>query len=312
MDLREVLENAVEGLRPFLDQRGHRVEVILPPEPVRLQADTVRLEQVFSNLLHNAAKYTEPGGRIILTTQLVAGGDRQKKYAARGRSADKTRTPSVVEVRVQDTGIGIRPELTDRIFDMFTQGDRITGRMKEGLGLGLALVKALVEMHGGTVGVTSDGPGRGSEFTVRLPLPNETESPPLPAAAPAWKARPLRILVVDDNKDAADSLRMVLEMQDGHQVRVAYDGATGLDAARDFGPDLALVDIDLPRGLDGYEFAQRIRSLPGLERTTLVALTGYGRTEDRKRSAESGFTAHLVKPVDPRVLRKTLEQLHPT
>jgi len=161
------------------------------------------------------------------------------------------------------------------------------------------------------VAAASEGPARGSEFIVRLPLPAEEFVPsdhPPPAAGPA---RSLRILVVDDNRDAADSLRMVLETQGGHKVRVAYDGSTGLAAARELRPDLALLDIGLPKGMDGYELARRLRRLPGQERTPLVALTGYGRSEDRERSAEAGFIAHLVKPVDPRVLREMLAQLSP-
>jgi PAS domain S-box-containing protein len=288
VDLRDVVRNAIEGVRPFLDERGHRLDVGLPAGPVRLEVDPVRLEQVFANLLHNACKYTEPGGTVALTVE--------------------SRGPRDVVVRVRDTGIGVRPELIDRIFDMFTQGDRISGRLKEGLGLGLTLVKTLVEMHGGAVGVASGGPGRGSEFTVRLPLPADAALGP-DAAPPGPAVRPRRILVVDDNRDAADSLRMVLEMQDRHEVRVAYDGAAGLAAAREFRPDLALLDIGLPKGMDGYEVARRLRQLPGQERTPVVALTGFGRTEDRKRSAEAGFIAHLVKPVDPGVLREMLAQL---
>ena len=290
VDLREIVINAVEGVRPFLDERTHLLEVIMPPEPVRLDADPVRLEQVFANLLHNAAKYTEPGGRIMLTGTV----DRDSRDVA---------------VKVRDSGIGIRPELVERIFDMFTQGDRITGRLKEGLGLGLTLVKTLVEMHGGSVAVASEGPGQGSEFTVRLPLPADAEAKPTAELAPVDRVRILRILVVDDNQDAADSLRMILEMQDGHEVRVAYDGRSGLAVAKEFHPDLAFLDIGLPKGMDGYEVARRLRALPGLERTQLVALTGYGRVEDRKRSAESGFTAHLVKPVDPEKLREMVARL---
>jgi PAS domain S-box-containing protein len=288
VDLREVIGNAVEEVRPFVDERGHTLDARLPKEPVLLEADPVRLEQVFANLLHNATKYTEPGGRIELTATVWP--------------------PGLAEIVVQDTGIGIRPELVGRIFDMFTQGDRITGRLKEGLGLGLTLVKTLVEMHGGSVAVASEGTGKGSAFTVRLPLSDvvaELNAHSNDAAA----GRPLRILVVDDNRDAADSLRMVLEIEDGHAVRVAYDGATGVEAGREFHPDIALLDIGLPKGMDGYEVARRLRETPGLENTPLVALTGFGRNEDRRRSAESGFMAHLVKPVDPRVLRELLARL---
>jgi PAS domain S-box-containing protein len=288
IDLRDTISNAVDEVRPFVDDRGHVLDVNLPPEPIPLDADPVRLEQVFANLLHNATKYTEPGGRISLTAIVV---------------------PPNAEVVVRDTGIGIRPELVGRIFDMFTQGDRITGRLKEGLGLGLTLVKTLVEMHGGTVGIASEGQGQGSTFTVRLPLSADAEAEPRVTPTDAKPARPLRILVVDDNRDAADSLRMVLEMQARHEVRVAYDGESGLAAVRGFRPDIALLDIGLPKGMDGYEVARRLRHTPGLETIPLVALTGYGRNEDRRRSAESGFRAHLVKPVDPTVLRELLVRL---
>jgi PAS domain S-box-containing protein len=247
------------------------------------------IARLVDNLLHNACKYTEPGGTVALSLE--------------------PHDSREVVVRVRDTGIGIRPELIGRIFDMFTQGDRISGRLKEGLGLGLTLVKTLVEMHGGEVGVASGGPGRGREFAVRLPVPADAALGADGAAPPGPPVRPRRILVVDDNRDAADSLRMVLEMQDRHEVRVAYDGTTGLATAREFHPDLALLDIGLPKGMDGYEVARRLRQLPGQERTPLVALTGYGRSEDRRRSAEAGFIAHLVKPVDPRVLREMLAQL---
>jgi PAS domain S-box-containing protein len=306
VDLREAVTNAVEAVRPFLEERQHALDVGLPPEPVWVEADPVRLEQVFANLLHNAAKYTEPGGRVAVTASV-----RPVRSEERSQGPSPlTPHPSLVEVSVRDTGIGIRPELIDRIFDMFTQGDRVSGRLKEGLGLGLTLVKTLVEMHGGTVGAASAGPGLGSEFVVRLPVSAAAGAAEagVPAAGPG---RPLRVLVVDDNKDAADSLQMVLENQGGHSVRVAYDGAAGVAAAQEFHPDVALLDIGLPKGLDGYEVARRIRSVPGLNRIPVVALTGYGRSEDRLRSGEAGFTAHLVKPVDPKELRDLLARVNP-
>ena len=316
IDVRTVLNNALEEVRPFLEERRHQLELSLPPAPVIVEADPVRIEQVFANLLHNAAKYTEPGGRVTVTAA-VATDDRGPKTPEGDVSpCSSSAVPAApfVEVRVRDTGIGIRPELLDRIFDMFMQGDRVSGRIKEGLGLGLTLVKSLVEMHGGVVGVTSDGPGSGSEFCIRLPVtrsagPLARPGPPSVREARTKAPGPLRVLVVDDNHDAADSLRMILEAQGGHTVRVAYDGATGLEAAREFQPDLALLDIALPKGMDGYELARRLKAVPGLERTTLVALTGYGRTEDRERSDAAGFTAHLVKPVDPNDLRAVLSQL---
>ena len=300
VDVRETVANALDGVRPFVDERQLLLDVSVPDRPVWVRADPVRLEQVFANLLHNAAKYTEPGGRVSLAA--VPSGVRSQESGV----------SEVVEIRVADSGIGIRPELIDRIFDMFTQGDRVSGRLKEGLGLGLTLVKTLVEMHGGTVTAASDGPGRGATFTVRLPAAAGPAGEPAAAAAPAAPARPLRVLVVDDNKDAADSLQMVLEQQGGHAVRVAYDGPAGVAAAREFQPDLALLDIGLPKGMDGYEVARRLRALPGLDRLPVVALTGYGRNEDRVRSGQAGFTAHLVKPVDPAELRNLLAQARPT
>ena len=315
IDVRTALTNAIDEVRPFLEERRHALELSLPSDRVIVEADPVRLEQVFANLVHNAAKYTEPGGRIAVTAvvETDAGGPRTKDGNASACSTSAVPAPPLVEVRVRDSGIGIRPELLDRIFDMFTQGDRVSGRIKEGLGLGLTLVKSLVEMHGGSVGVTSDGPAKGSEFCVRLPIARGAGPVVRPGRAPrdarARTAGPLRVLVVDDNHDAADSLRMILEAQGGHTVRVAYDGATGLEAAREFQPDLALLDIALPKGMDGYEMARRLKTIPGLEQTTLVALTGYGRTEDRERSDAAGFTAHLVKPVHPNDLRALLSQL---
>lgn len=288
VDLREAVTNAVEAVRPFVEERQHTLDVTLPAGPVWVRGDLVRLEQVFANLVHNATKYTEPGGRVSVAAERDGG---------------------QVVARVRDTGIGIRPELIDRIFDMFTQGDRVTGRLKEGLGLGLTLVKTLVEMHGGAVAATSAGPGRGSEFTVRLPVTAAAAGQVPPGAPPAGPGRPLRVLVVDDNKDAADSLQMVLETQGGHTVRVAYDGAAGIAAAEDLHPDVVLLDIGLPKGLDGYEVARRIRAVPGLDHIPVVALTGYGGREDRLRSGEAGFTAHLVKPVDPRELRDLLARV---
>jgi PAS domain S-box-containing protein len=322
VDMRDAIANAVDEVRPLLVEREHTLHLDLPPDTMIVQADPIRLEQVFANLLHNAAKYTEPGGKITVTavvreTPAGPGAETESRTADEAtvvlHSAAHTPPTHVVEVRVRDTGIGIRPELVDRIFDMFTQGDRVSGRLKEGLGLGLTLVKSLVEMHGGTVGVTSPGHGKGSEFIVRLPAaPTEDAGPRADESGGSGQPpvrRSMRVLVVDDNVDAAESLRMVLEMQAGHTVRVAYDGATGLAAARDFQPDAILLDIGLPKGMDGYEVARRLRTIPGQEQTPIVALTGYGRTEDRERSGAAGFTAHLVKPVDPEELRELLSQL---
>ena len=294
VDLRDAIANAVEAIRPFIDEKHLTLDVTVPTEPIIVRADPVRLEQVFANLLHNAAKYTDPGGHI----------------AVEPRSEGK---PPVAVVTVRDTGMGIRRELLERIFDKFSQGDPATGRLKQGLGLGLALVKSLVEMHGGTVSAASEGPGRGSEFTVRLSvarnpvdrrdLANKSSS----RASASAPRRPKRILVVDDNKDSADSLGMVLEAQ-GNTVRVVYDGETGLEAAREFQPEVVLMDIELRHGSNGYELASRLRQTPGLEKVRMVALTGRARDADRKRSAAAGFVAHLVKPVDPKELGSVLAQ----
>jgi PAS domain S-box-containing protein len=293
MDLRDAIVNAADAIRPFANERGIDLDVALPAEALPVNADMVRLEQVFTNLLHNAAKYTYPGGRIAISAQ------EEKKQES-------------IEITVRDTGMGIRPELVDRIFDKFSQGDPIVGRLKEGLGLGLALVKTLVEMHGGTVSAASEGPGRGSEFTVRLPAIAETtgangrECKP-EQHAPSAPESPRKVLVVDDNRGAADSLGMVLEAH-GDIVRVAYEGESALKIAGEFQPQAALLDLGLPKGLDGYQLARRLHQVPGLQGIPIIALTGHGRVEDRKRSAAAGFIAHLVKPVDPKELRKLLEQ----
>jgi signal transduction histidine kinase len=285
VELGAVITRAVESVRPQLDERQHRLDVSLPGEPLRLLADPARLEQVLTNLLTNAAKYMEPGGRIGLTVH------REKADAV---------------LRVSDTGIGIRAALLPRVFDIFQQGDRLPGRVSEGLGLGLTLVKRLTEMHGGTVAVRSEGPGRGSEFTVRLPLAAGEATPEgAPAGGSVGSGRPLRVLLVDDNVDGAESLAVLLRM-DRHEVRVTHDGPSALEAAAAFVPQAVFLDVGLPDGMDGYEVARRLRSLPGMGRTLLVALTGYGREEDRRRSREAGIHEHVVKPADPAALRELL------
>jgi len=274
--LAEVVEIAVATARPLIDARKHGLSVSVPPD-AQLEADPTRLAQVLANLLNNAAKYTEEGGHIRLTA---------------------ARDANEVVLSVQDNGTGIDPEVLPQVFDLFVQAGPSLGRSEGGLGIGLTLVKSLVEMHGGSVSAASEGPGRGSEFVVRLPVGLET-------ARAAAGATPVlgggevarrRVLVVDDNADAADSLAMLLRMQ-GHEVRTAYEGTTALELARAFGPDVVLSDIGLP-GMTGYELAPRLRDLPGLKGALLVALTGYGQEEDRRRVREAGFDAHLVKPAD--------------
>ena len=283
VDLAEILNGAVESSRPLLDRQGQELAVSLPAEPVSLEADLVRLTQAFMNLLDNAAKYTPAGGRIALTAER-AGGD--------------------VVVSVKDTGIGIPPEKLDHLFDMFYQVDRSLERSHGGLGIGLTLVKRLVEMHGGTIEARSPGADRGSEFVVRLPVlagePARAEEREPEEARPASR----RILVVDDNRDSAESLALLLQVT-GNDVRTAFDGLEAVEEAERFRPDVVLLDIGMPR-LNGYEAARRIRDEPWGKEMLLIAQTGWGQEEDRRRSQEAGFDAHLTKPVDHLKLLKLL------
>jgi two-component system CheB/CheR fusion protein len=273
-----IVDAAVETARPLLDARRHTLHVALPDPPPDLDADPVRLAQVLANLLTNAAKYTDPGGRIELHAQ-VAGG--------------------AVQVAVRDDGIGLAPEQIGRVFDMFSQVTTALDRSEGGLGIGLALVRGLVELHGGRVEARSDGPGRGSEFLVVLPLPAVREDPPRPAENPLPVAaeRLRRVLVADDNRDAAESLRLLLGLA-GHEVRVAHDGPTALEIAAEFRPDTVLLDIGMP-GLNGYEVATRLRALEWGGAPVLVAITGWGQEQDRRLALEAGFDHHLTKPIDP-------------
>ncbi len=259
------------------------LEVNLPPQPIWLQADAARIEQVIVNLLTNAAKYTEDAGRIVLTAQ---------------QEGDEA------VLRVRDSGVGIAPELLPRIFDLFTQAERTLDRSQGGLGIGLSLVQRLVEMHGGRVEVYSSL-GSGSEFVVRLPVVASSVPPPAPTTEPAQPAKALlRVLVVDDNVDSAVTVGMLLKAT-GHEVRVAHDGPAALEVASEYKPAVVLLDIGLP-GMDGYEIAQRLRQQPQLGNVTLVAMTGYGQESDRQRSREAGFNHHLVKPIDFDMVRKIL------
>jgi two-component system, sensor histidine kinase len=279
IDARAAVAAAVEATRPVIDARTHTLAVMLPDEPLRLEADPTRLTQMVTNLLDNAAKYTNPGGHIEVSAQ---------------------RDGAHVVICVRDTGVGIPLDLQARIFELFTQGDVPIARPLGGLGLGLSLVRSLTELHGGTVEVRSEGTGRGSEFTLRLPA-GTVESKSGAEVASTGAAR--HVLVIEDNTDAREMLRIALEL-DGHRVETAADGASGVEVALRTTPDLILVDIGLP-GLDGYAVARRLRAALG-HRVTLVALTGYGQAEDRRRTSEAGFDAHLVKPVDPDVLSRAL------
>jgi PAS domain S-box-containing protein len=294
VELAAVVSSAVEASRPLIEKLGHELIVTLPPQPVQLDADPTRLAQVLSNLLNNAAKYTDNAGRIRLTAEV------QNHHLL---------------IRVKDSGIGIPAEMLPRVFEMFTQVDRSLERAEGGLGIGLTLVHRLVEMHGGTVEARSDGPGKGSEFIVCLPLgvdvndqepegrtEGRTEGRMDDERAVAAVTR--RILVVDDNWDSAESLVMFLRML-GNDVHTAHDGLEAVEVAATFRPDVVLLDIGLPR-LNGYEAARQIREKSGTDEIVLVAVTGWGQDEDRRRSREAGFDYHLTKPVDFDALQRLL------
>ena len=283
-ELDSIVNHAIEAIRPLLESSGHELTVALPRNPSFVHGDPIRLAQVISNLLNNSCKFTEEGGRIWLTIE------HEGEHAV---------------LRIRDTGLGIGADELGRIFELFAQVATSLERTSSGLGLGLTLVKTLVEMHGGTVEARSAGVGQGSEFIVRLPL----LSSPLPALprprAPAVESVPRRILVVDDNRDSADSLAMLLRTI-GHEVNTAYDGLEAVEAAAMLQPDVILLDIGMPR-LDGYEAGRRIREQQRRNDLTLVALTGWGQEEDRRRSEEAGFDSHLVKPVELAALTKLLD-----
>jgi signal transduction histidine kinase len=290
-DFSAVVRRTSEAVGPLLAERRHQFGIELPEEPVWVSGDAVRLEQILTNLLQNAAKYTPAGGRVrvsLAEERLSNGSDE-------------------AALTVADTGMGIRPEMLPRIFDMFQQGDRpqAAGRMIEGLGIGLTLVRNLVALHGGTVEARSAGLGKGSEFVIRLPL--TTAPAARPAAAPGPERRPRRVLVVDDNKDAATSLAAVLR-HEGHDVRLAYDGPEALAAAASDKPQVVLLDIGMP-GMDGYEVARRLRKSPEFDTTPIIALTGFGSAEDHRLSREAGFVQHLTKPVDPEALLDVLARV---
>ncbi|MBZ0232981.1 MAG: PAS domain S-box protein [Deltaproteobacteria bacterium] len=287
-DLRDIVSRAMEQASPLFEQRRHHLRCEAPTYPVSIDGDDARLVQVFGNLLTNAARYTEPGGNIAITI------------------SDDDDTAVLVEVH--DDGTGIEPEALPRIFDLFVRGEGETHRLTGGLGLGLALVRALVDLHGGTVEARSPGRGHGSTFTVRLPLVDTTRPISVqPELRIEQASRPQRILVVDDNEDARELLVEGLEAV-GHDVRGAADPAEALAALDSFAPDIALLDIGLPV-MDGYELAHRMRDKLGDTTPHFVALTGYGRDNDRARSAEAGFAGHLVKPVDLGRLLATVADL---
>jgi PAS domain S-box-containing protein len=289
VELADVLRGAIEASLPLIEAGGHQFTLHLSPEPLTLEADPVRLAQVVANLLNNAARFTDRGGQIWLS----------------GRRED-----GAALISIRDTGKGIPADMLPRVFDIFVQADRSDGRTPEGLGIGLTLARSLVEKHGGRIEARSDGPGRGSEFIVTLPLAPSAAGA---AAAPQADGRargatiPSRVLVVDDNRDAADSLGMLLEVL-GAETRVVYDGAAALRALPEHRPEILFLDLGMPE-MDGEEVARRVRAAPEFRDTVLIAMTGWGQEEDRRRSESAGFDFHLVKPADIDVLHGLLSSL---
>jgi len=287
--LEDLLHRVVEAARPLMDERSHVLILTPQPDAIHLEADAARIEQAVTNLLANAAKYTDPGGTITVSS---------------AREGDEA------IIRVHDTGIGIAPEMLPRVFDLFAQGERTLDRSQGGLGIGLTLVRRIVELHDGSVQAASPGLGHGAEFVIRLPaLPV-----PLPARAVGSGAddrqqgsTAARVLLVEDNQDAAEMLAMLLDVL-GHEVTVLPDGPAAIEAARTSRPDIMVIDIGLP-GMSGYEVAQAVRTDPALRRVVLVALTGYGQAEDKARALAAGFDHHLVKPVDVKVLSDLLSRV---
>ena len=283
IDLRMVLQSAIEATRPFIDERQHSLVVDLSRMPIWLDADFTRLAQVFANLLNNAAKYTDVSGSIRINA--VESGDR-------------------VTVTVTDSGAGIQPELLPSVFEMFTQLQAHRDRTHGGLGIGLTLARRMVELHGGTIEAHSEGAGRGCTFVVRLPVASPTAAERTSPQQTGMSAPGCRILVAEDNADAGEMMRLMLEVK-GHDVRVAVDGVQAVALAQTFNPQIVFLDIGMPR-MDGYEAARRIRELLG-NRTLLVALTGWGQDEDKRRSREAGFDHHLTKPPEPDLLDQLIE-----
>jgi CheY-like chemotaxis protein/two-component sensor histidine kinase len=289
VDLATAVQRAIEGSRSTIEERGQRLHASVPSEPLPVSGDLTRLIQVVGNLLHNASKYTPEGGNIWIEA-----------------SAESDRAV----VRVRDDGIGLPAELIPHVFDLFTQADRSLDRSQGGLGIGLTLVRRLVELHGGEVEARSAGPGRGSEFTVSLPPLSAERAAADGASAPSpgrGRAAGLRILVVEDHADSAEMLAYLLRLE-GHHVRIANDGASALALVPAFAAEVVLCDIGLP-GMNGYDVAAQLRARADCAGMRLVALSGYGQAEDRRRSKEAGFDFHLTKPVEPDALLALLASL---
>jgi signal transduction histidine kinase/ActR/RegA family two-component response regulator len=280
VELGQLVSHAIETVHPLVRERDHNLQILSSYRPLWMLGDESRLVQCIVNVLTNSAKFTDPGGRILVELREEAG------FAV---------------LEVTDTGVGIARELLPRVFDLFVQGERTLDRAQGGLGIGLSLVRRLVEMHGGNVSARSEGPGRGATFTIRLPL----SSSAVPAAKKAELTIPRkRILVVDDSVDSANTLAMMLQL-DGHEVEAVYSGQEVLERVATFQPDIVLLDIGLP-GMDGYTVARRLREKPQISQLRLIALTGYGQPEDRRAALEAGFDGHLVKPVDIAELKRSL------
>jgi two-component system CheB/CheR fusion protein len=290
VSLTSLVESALEVARAYAEKNGQELTVTMPETEVWLDVDPVRISQVIGNLLHNASKFTPRGGGVALRARLV---------------------PEGLEVRVSDTGVGMAPELLGNVFDLFSQADRSLDRAQGGLGIGLSLVRGLVELHGGRASAQSDGPGRGSAFLVLLPNARVVEAPARPegeaAQAPSHGKR--RILVVEDNPDSAEAMVMLLRHL-GHEVAMVGDGKLAVGVARQFEPDVILLDIGLP-GIDGYELARLLRANEITRRAQMIAITGYGQPSDRERAVAAGFDQHLVKPVDPTRLAAAVNEARP-
>ncbi|MBN1240426.1 MAG: response regulator [Gammaproteobacteria bacterium] len=292
LSLENVISHSLDAATPLIDEKAHRLFVDMPPHPLYVDGDPVRLTQVFGNLLTNAAKYTEEGGEISLTVDAAEA------------------SAGWVTVRVRDNGAGIPTDMLERVFELFTQADAQNSRSQMGLGIGLALARGLVELHGGTVHAVSDGPGKGAEFVVRLPLAGAASETAQPASLPddagaVASIGPLRLLIIDDNEDLARGLAMYLKETSGHEVRLAHTGQRGIAEALTFQPDAVLLDIGLP-DIDGYEVARRLREQAGLREVPLIAITGFSSESDRKRAESAGFDRYFVKPVAYDVLSEVL------
>jgi len=289
VSLSTVVNTALDMVRPMVQEKEHHIEVSIPQSPIIFDADQVRLTQVLANLLNNAVKYTDPGGRIWLTADVDSG---------------------IATIRVRDSGIGIAAEMLPRIFNLFEQAHTGIEQTRGGLGVGLTIVRRLVELHGGTIDAKSLGLGSGSEFTVRLPVAVDVAGDRLaqqPTARNGVRSTSLRVLVVDDVAVTTASTAAVLRLWN-HEVETSSDGFNALERARAFRPDVILTDLGLPR-MNGYQFAEEVRRIPGLEQVTLIAVSGYGQAVDQKRSLDAGFALHLVKPVSPEELFRVLESL---